>query len=142
MTRFIQGIFIPKNPQKYVGQGKIEFRSSWEKVFMEKCDQHPNIIQWASEPIKIPYIDPVGKKRNYIPDFLISYIDKDGIKKCEMIEIKPFRQTMIEAAKTRKDKIAVAKNTAKWKYANAWCVEKGIIFRVLTEKHLFQNTGR
>jgi hypothetical protein len=33
MTKYSQGIYIPKHPEKYVGKGSIKFRSSWEHAF-------------------------------------------------------------------------------------------------------------
>ena len=69
-TKFSHGKFTPKNPEKYIGTYPISYRSSWELVFMNKCDTHPNIKQWASESIKIPYRNPLTKKHTYyIPDF-------------------------------------------------------------------------
>ena len=31
MSKFYQGFFEPKNPQKYLGTKRIIYRSSWEK---------------------------------------------------------------------------------------------------------------
>ena len=57
---------------------------------MRMCDNHPNITKWASENVKIPYMNPMsGKYSNYVPDFMIQYIDKDGKEHVEVIEIKP-----------------------------------------------------
>ena len=143
MSRFSQGTFYPTNPNKYIGKGEIFYRSSWELTIMNKCDQHPDIINWASESIKIPYQDPfTGKRRTYIPDFFILFRDINGNKRGEILEVKPIRQSMIEAAKTKGDRYAVAINTAKWKAADAFCKLKGITFRVLTEQHLYRNTGK
>jgi hypothetical protein len=143
MPHYNQQTFIPKHPEKYIGTTLPFSRSSWELCFMNICDQHPNIMQWSSESVNIPYYDPItGKKRNYIPDFLIMYKDKDGVTKREMIEIKPMRQTMIEAAKSKSDKLAIINNQAKWKAATAWCLDRGLTFRVITEHHLYRNTGK
>ena len=71
---FAQGIYEVKNTGKFVGKTLPKYRSSWELAFMRMCDQHPNILQWASEAIKIPYINPVSRRKvNYVPDFLIIY---------------------------------------------------------------------
>ena len=81
MARFAQGKFVCKNPGKYVGNKKPTYRSSWEHAFMRLCDEHPNVYQWASESIKIPYRHPLsGKYTVYVPDFFIVYMDKDGKK--------------------------------------------------------------
>ena len=79
--KFSQGAYNIKHPEKYIGQGTPRYRSSWEFTFMTFCDNNPSIQQWSSESIKIPYRDPLtGKHTVYVPDFLISYIDKN-IKK-------------------------------------------------------------
>ena len=66
MSKYAQGVFVPTNPEKYIGKGSIKYRSSWEFAFMSLCDKHPSIIQWASESIRIPYYNPLTKKTNNI----------------------------------------------------------------------------
>jgi hypothetical protein len=72
LPRFARGKFSPKNQEKYVGTKTPTYRSSWEHAFMRLCDEHPNVYQWASESIKIPYRHPfTGKYTVYVPDFFI-----------------------------------------------------------------------
>ena len=143
MGRFAQGLYEVQNPIKYVGQAKPYFRSSWELAFMRMCDAHPNIHKWASENIKIPYLNPVtGKYTNYVPDFMIQYTDKDGKTHVELIEIKPSTQTTMENARGRAQQVQVAVNAAKWTAAQEWCQRKGIRFRVLNENHIYTNTKK
>jgi hypothetical protein len=138
MSRFQQGTFTPKNADKYVGKKLPYYRSSWELRFCMVCDQHPNIIQWASEPVQIPYYNPVTLKMSfYIPDFIIYYVDKNNNKKAEMIEIKPIQQASLKEAKTKKDKIALIVNMAKWKAAKAFCTKQGMVFRIMTRDQIF-----
>ena len=142
MAYYNQGSFEPKNPEKYVGTFPITYRSSWELTFMNLCDQHPYVEQWASESLKIQYQDPfTGKIRNYIPDFFILYTDKNGGKHAEVIEIKPLSQSIPEAARTQKDIDAIALNEAKWEAAYNWCRANGIKFRIMTEKQLYRQAG-
>lgn len=134
----MQGIFTPKNPQKYVGRGSIKYRSSWEFHAMNFFDLHEGIIQWASESIHIPYRNPfTGKNTIYVPDFFLIYCDKDGKQHAELVEIKPSKEMMMENARSLRDKAAVALNQAKWSAANAFCKAHGIKFRIITEKDLF-----
>lgn len=135
-----QGYYTPKNPKKYVGNLQfLIYRSSWEKDFMMTCDLNPAILEWVCEPFAIPYKSPIdGKMKNYFPDFLISYIDASGNKKVQMIEIKPFKQCSIQYAKSKKDKIAAAVNTAKWAYAREYCKRNNIEFKILTEKDMYK----
>ena len=72
MANFAQGIFVPRNPDKYIGNHTPRYRSGWEFTFMQFCDGNKNVIKWASESIRIPYRHPLtGKVTNYIPDFFI-----------------------------------------------------------------------
>jgi len=104
------------------------------------CDTHPNIVQWASEPVKIPYVNPfTGKHTVYVPDFLIVFEDKDGNRRTEMIEVKPARQAKIHEAKTEKDKMSVVLNAAKWEAAEAYCKKYKIFFRVICETDIYNN---
>lgn len=96
MGRYAQGFFTPKNPQKYIGTGKIRYRSGWELTFMNFADNNEKILQWASESIQIPYRNPLtGRQTIYIPDFFIVYQNAKGQQIAELIEIKPKKQTMI-----------------------------------------------
>lgn len=142
MTKYASGEYVPKNIEKYIGARKITYRSSWELMFMRFCDNHPFVIKWASESIRIPYKNPLtGKQTIYVPDFLIVYLDKDGVTHCELIEIKPSSQTTMESAKSRNDKLMVALNLAKWKAASQFCQMQGMVFRVVNEQQLFAYTG-
>ena len=96
LPRFARGKFYPKNKEKYVGLKTPTYRSSWEHAFMRLCDQHPNVAKWASESIKIPYRHPLtGKYTVYVPDFFVVYVDKNGAKHAELIEVKPKSQYLI-----------------------------------------------
>jgi hypothetical protein len=64
----------------------INYRSGWEKVFCMHLDQDPNVVSYAYEPYKIPYIanSRSHRVRFYLPDFEVTYAD--GTKK--LIEVK------------------------------------------------------
>ena len=140
--KWLQGKYTIKNAEKYIGTNTPTYRSSWEFAFCQFCDNHPNIINWASEAIKIPYRNPLtGRQSIYVPDFLVVYQDKNGSQRTELIEIKPSSQTTMEAAgKNRQNAAAVAVNMAKWQAANAWAKRTGITFKVITEADIFKNT--
>lgn len=140
---FNQGQFVPKNPQKVVGNARIIYRSGWELKVMTLLDSHPNVINWASESIKIPYINPLtGKHTVYIPDFFVVYKDKSGKERAELIEVKPKKESLLENAKSKKDKAALILNTAKWGAAMAYCKKNGLTFRVLTEDQIYIKKGK
>ena len=140
MSRWAQGQYQIINPDKYVGRGTPRYRSGWEHSFMRFCDTNDNILQWASESIAIPYLNPVtGKKSNYVPDFLITYRTKDNTVRAELIEIKPKKQSVIESKMSSRDRAVVAVNYAKWDAAQKWCARQGLGFRVITEQDMFTN---
>lgn len=141
MNRWQQGTYRVKNGQKYVGNKLPTYRSSWELRFCSFCDENPSIIKWASENIRIPYQNPItGKHTNYVPDFMIQYIDKNGREHVELIEIKPASQTTLEAAgRSQKNQAQVTVNAAKWSAAQEFCKRRGITFKVITENDIFRN---
>lgn len=143
MSRFAQGKFECKFPEKYIGTKSPTYRSSWEFAFMRFCDEHPSVEKWASESIKIPYRNPLsGKYTIYVPDFFIAYADKGGKKRVEIIEVKPANQTLKEqTGRSRANQAHWVVNQAKWEAARAWCKQKNIFFRVITETDIF-HTGR
>jgi hypothetical protein len=144
MARYSSGIFIPRNPKKYVGNKAIKFRSGWEKSFMLALDSHPMVLNWSSEPdLPIVYKNPLtGRMARYIPDFLVLWLDKNGKRRVELIEIKPAKQSILEQARSRKDKLAYLVNQAKWAAAIQFCKTQGLIFRVLNEADLFRQGKR
>jgi hypothetical protein len=142
---FKQGLYIPKHPDKYVGNiNAIRYMSSWELHFHKFLDNNPNILQWSSESIKIPYVKPTtGRVHIYFPDYWLKYVTKHGELLEEIIEVKPEKQvhqpTNYGSRKTQVyNQLAFAINTAKWKAAGLYCQKKGIKFRIITEKHLFK----
>lgn len=138
MSKFAQGKFQLINPGKYVGNKTPTYRSSWEYVFMQFCDNNPNILQWASEAVHINYRNPLtGKNTIYVPDFLITYNDAHGGTHAEVVEVKPKKETTLESAKNVRDQAAAILNMAKWEAARAWCKAHGMTFRVVTEDMIF-----
>lgn len=120
-----RGRYKPRNPDKYTGNvHQIIWRSSWERLFMMYCDKSPNILQWSSEEVSIPY-NFKDKNRNYYPDFWIKMVDEDNEVVEKLIEIKPHYQRRW------------SQNVAKWHEAKKYCNENNLEFVVLTEKELF-----
>ncbi len=143
MSKYAQGKYTIKNPEKYIGKKTPTYRSSWEFTFCSFCDNNPAVINWASEAIQIPYFNPVsGKQTIYVPDFLIVYTDAKQNKHTELIEIKPSKEVTMETAKSYRDKLMVAINMAKWAAADSWAKANNIRFRVVTEYDIFKNVKR
>jgi hypothetical protein len=141
MGKWAQGIYTPKNPQKYIGNHKPKYRSGWELTFMTFCDNNDSIIYWASESMRIPYKHPLtGKPTIYVPDFFVVYQNRFGKQVAEVVEIKPKKQSIIESkVANAKDRMVVAINHAKWAAAMAYCKSQGLTFRVITEDDIFYN---
>ena len=62
----------------------MRFDSSWELYFMVRCWESKNILSIERYNGSIGYLDPIGKKRRYYPDFIVKF--KNGTKK--IVEIK------------------------------------------------------
>ena len=102
------------------------------------------LSKWQSEEKAIWYDNPITKRKaRYFPDFIVEYERSDGITMQEMVEIKPARQ--VEGPPTnpkRRTKawmnavMTYAQNMAKWKAARRWCEDRGMNFRIVTEKEL------
>jgi hypothetical protein len=145
------GRFRPQNPEKYKGDPtKIFWRSSWELKVMRRLDQHPDVIQWQSEEISIPYLNPVkGKTSRYYPDFVVKKRVGDNKYQMIMIEVKPKKQT-IPPNPANRNKTPTGRvsrkylneaatyeiNKAKWKAAKRFCSERGWIFQLMTEEEI------
>lgn len=132
---------MPKHPEKYLGNPEnIMARSSWEVAFYKWLDLTPAILRWGSEEITIPYISPLDMKAHrYFPDAFIIYKDKTGNIKKELIEIKPYKETVVTPKTSDRDKAVIAVNHAKWEAAQRFCALNGMTFRVVTERTLFYN---
>ena len=138
--------FRPQNPSKYLGDPtNIVYRSHWELKLMSYLDKHPNVTNWASEEIAIPYKSPIdGRYHRYFPDFYVEQINRDNKKEKVLIEVKPKYQTvppMVQSGKKpTKRYINEVKtwgiNKAKWEAAGEFCKDKGWKFQIMHEDHL------
>lgn len=141
---YIQGIYHPKNPQKYKGSIPIIYRSGLELKSFRYLDNNPNILTWGSESVIIPYLSPKdGRTHRYFVDLVASLKDRNGKLQKLLIEVKPDKQTRPPTESKRKkattmiyEKYQYAVNLAKWDAARAWCKNKGYTFLILSEKHL------
>jgi hypothetical protein len=143
MPNFRQGPYTVKNVAKYVGKGTPKYRSGWELTFMMFLDSNDNVLQWASESIRIPYRNPLtGKQSIYIPDFLVTYRGRNNTTIAELIEIKPKKQSLLESRASDRDRAIVALNYAKWHQATLWCKKNGLTFRVINEDQIYHQGGK
>ena len=141
-NNFRQGLFRPKNTKKYVGKTPPIYRSGWELKFFRWCDENENVLEWASESVIIPYINPIdGKAHRYYTDGVIALKELNGIGKY-IIEIKPSSQVLKPVAGRKKQSTIIyegrryIQNMAKWEAAKKWCQQRNYKFLILTEKEL------
>jgi hypothetical protein len=139
-----KGYFKPINPQKYKGNpSNIIYRSGWELKLMAYLDKHPDVIQWSSEEIIIPYRSPIdGRIHRYFPDFYVKKKNIDGSIETTLIEVKPAAQTKPPVKKTKITRQYINEvttwgvNEAKWKAAKEYCDDRKWSFLIFTEKEL------
>ena len=139
-----KGRYRPNNPLKYKGDYKnIIYRSLWELKFMKYCDNNQNILEWGSEELFLHYRSPLDNRFDrYFPDFYIKVRENTGKIKKMIIEVKPLRQCMEPKRQKKKTRGYIyevreyAKNQAKWKAAEEYCLDRGLEFKILTEKEL------
>lgn len=144
LTKGHKGLFTPRFPEKYRGRvHHIIWRSTWEKHVMDMLDTNKNVLEWSSEELVIPYFSPVdGRWHRYFPDFKAKVRKPDGRIHVQVIEVKPFAQTMMPNLKRKKTKKLLVEmatwaiNDAKWKAAREYCADRGWEFLLLTERDL------
>ena len=134
-----KGKFLPTNRKKYKGDvTSVVYRSLWERKFMVYLDTNPDILEWGSEEIVVPYISPIdGKRHRYFPDFYVKTINGDHF----IVEITPKYQTKPPRKSKSKRRYLRevkewGKNQAKWEAAEQVCNRHGWKFVILTEDHI------
>lgn len=111
---------------------------------MQYLDSHPDVIEWSSEQVVVPYRSPIDNRvHRYFVDFYVKLKTKDGNIEKRLIEIKPKKQTEQPARQTGKPTkryIEEVKtwgvNQAKWKAANEYAKDRSMTFQILTEIEL------
>ena len=110
-NKFRQGLFKPKNSSKYVGRTPPVYRSGWELRFFRWCDENTNVLEWASEAIIIPYVNPIdGKGHRYYTDGVVVIRETNGINKY-IIEIKPSDQLKQPTTGRKKNSTLIQMNS-------------------------------
>ena len=145
------GLYEPLHPDKYIGDPhNIIFRSSWEFSFCKYCDTNDKIIKWSSEPLQIPYYNPLDKKEHiYNVDFYMRVLKDDGEEADWIVEIKPesqYKKPVITPPETlaklkaynQKMQIWIT-NQAKFKAAKEWATKRSYNFGVIDENFLFKS---
>jgi hypothetical protein len=141
---FLKGIYTPQNPEKYTGDHLPVYRSSWELEFCKTLDLTPGVLEWASEPVQIPYQNPLnGRQTVYVPDYYLTQVQQ-GEKVSLLVEVKPLKETFDNYARTSQDAMIQARNRAKWAAAMVWCERRSaasghpVRFEIFTEADMFK----
>lgn len=141
MNRWRQGIFIPKNPDKFIGSKAI-YRSGLELKFFRFCDDNKNVKRWGSENVVVPYMSPLDNRgHKYYVDNYIEILEGNKLVKY-LVEIKHSRETKPPKTKYRNRKHLLYEqktfvtNQAKWQAAREYSKKRGYKFIILTEKEL------
>lgn len=139
--KFYQGKYMPIHKQKYLGNwNDINFRSRWELLTFKYCDLSDKVIYWNSEEVIVPYVCSTdGKIHNYHVDLFVQW--KNGSRM--LVEVKPEKDA--KPAKQGKNRnpntilnetFVYEKNKSKWKAAEIFAKDRGMVFQVWTEPAL------
>ena len=139
-----KGRYRVVNPVKNTGNPiNVIYRSLWEFKFMKYCDNNPNVLEWGSEEVVIPYLSPVdGKIHRYFVDFYMKVQESSGKVSRYLIEVKPAKFTRPPEIPKRRTRQFIEEvytwgiNQAKWKAATEFCENQGWKFEIITEKEL------
>ena len=142
-SNYKQGVYQPVNRQKYIGIKSPQYRSSYELKFFQWCDKNPNVLEWSSESVVVPYKSPVDNKHHrYFVDNAIALQEDNKVTRY-LVEIKPLKQTQPPVESKRKkpttilyEKMTYAVNTAKWEAARNFAKRRNMEFIILTENEL------
>ena len=141
MKKWRQGIFVPKNPNKFIGSKAI-YRSGLELKFFRFCDDNKNVKKWGSENVIVPYMSPLDNRgHKYYVDNYIEILEGNKLVKY-LVEIKHSRETKPPKTKYRNrrhllyEQKTFITNQAKWKAAREYSKKRGYKFIILTEKEL------
>jgi hypothetical protein len=135
-----KGKYVVKNKKKYVGDPtKVVYRSLWERQTFRWVENQPDIVEWGSEEIAIPYVCETDRK---VHRYFIDLYFKTADGKKFLIEIKPAKETQPPKKPARQTKrylseaLTYVKNQSKWKAAHKFAQENGCTFQVWTEDTL------
>ncbi len=146
---FKQGLYKPQNPSKCLNKTPPEYRSGLERKLMLVLDKNPNVIEWSSEKVIIPYKHPVKSAQSGTPQYARYFVDfymkikiGETIKEF-LIEVKPEKQCSPPTNHGNKKKSTLlyenlqwAINRAKWEAAEAYCKKKNYKFILINEKNI------
>lgn len=121
--RYIQGDFFSEK-----NQDMFPYKSSYELAYLHLIEKNEEVLSYIYEPFELYYYDSKGKRRIYIPDFMVLF--KDG--SIQISEVKP--RVMLA------DFDVQSKGRACKEYIKENYTDLSISYRFITEKDLFSST--
>lgn len=100
----------------------VQFESTLEENFLYLLSFDNEVKTYVSQPVRISFTDGNGKKRSYVPDFLVEYSGKPSV----LFEVKTR-----EWIKNNRAEHKINNEAAK-----QFAAGKGWEFRVITDKEL------
>lgn len=142
---YIQGIYEVVNKEKYLGTKNPRYLSSWELEVFKKFDLNKHVLEWGSEIVVVSYWNALKqRKAKYIVDLYVKYENSKGEVIRELVEIKPKKETKKPRNSKSKSRSSMVyetatyvTNQAKWAAATKWAQERGMLFRVITERNIW-----
>ena len=122
-SKYRQGIFVPTNLDKFIGERAV-YRSGLELKFFRFCDNKLT-----------------GRTHRYHIDNYVVIKEGETITKY-CVEIKPYKQTLPPTTKYKKksnliyEQKAYVTNQCKWEAAKKYCEGRGYKFIILTEREI------
>lgn len=129
---------IPKNYRNVTGlasakkSNRVLFESTLERDFFTILEFDTNVRNFDTQPVKIYWVDPLGKSRSYHPDALVNYYPSKGIFRST--------ETVLFEVKYRSDiKENWAEYKPKFKAAIRYAKKMGWRFKLITECEIRTN---
>lgn len=97
--------------------GEMFCRSSWEKRHALALDADATVSKFSYEPLSVTYVDATGKKRRYVPDFVVLRVD--GSVEMHEVGVEHLKMTRPQ-------------NIVKLDAARSYCEENDIEFRLVS----------
>ena len=136
-----KGFYKVRNESKYLGDDKnVVYRSGWEHSVMRWLDDSPQVKEWSSEEVVIPYLCQTDKRMHrYFIDFYVKFTDGRVV----LIEVKPNKETQPPKAgrgssrqRVLNEGMTYIKNQSKWSAARDYASDRGWHFEIWTENEL------
>lgn len=147
-TGYYTGVYEVVNKKKYIGEKDPKYRSSYEARVCYWLDHSDKVLRWGFELINIRYFSPIDNKvHRYFTDFYFEVMDKNDQLQKYLVEVKPYKQTLPpkppknKNQKRQKRFLTEAEtyiiNQSKWKSAQRYCAKRGLNWKIITEKEIF-----